>query len=125
MNFGSIDVEVRWGNEPPLAGQLNTITVGVHAAFDNSQSRVSTYVDASNNNADSNEYVEYFSFPSKPTWFIAGLPAEHEMVGELRVRKAHVKKLKHYEKILKASMMLSTLDMVDSPEFYIDAEEAN
>ena len=85
----------------------------------------STYVDASNNNADSNEYVEYFSFPSKPTWFIAGLPAEHEMVGELRVRKAHVKKLKHYEKILKASMMLSTLDMVDSPEFYIDAEEAN
>src|SRR5215208_4923109 len=35
MNFGSIDVEVGWGNEPPLAGQLNTITVGVSNASDN------------------------------------------------------------------------------------------
>ena len=35
MNFGSIDVEVGWGNEPSLSGQLNTITVGVSNASDN------------------------------------------------------------------------------------------
>lgn len=36
MNFGNIAVEVGWGNEPPLAGQLNTITVGVSNASDSS-----------------------------------------------------------------------------------------
>ena len=36
MNFGNIDVEVGWANEPSLAGQLNTITVGVSNASDNS-----------------------------------------------------------------------------------------
>src|SRR5919107_2374066 len=36
MNFGNIAVEVGWGNEPPLAGQLNSITVGVSNASDNS-----------------------------------------------------------------------------------------
>jgi hypothetical protein len=36
MNFGNIAVEVGWGNEPSLAGQLNTITVGVSNASDNS-----------------------------------------------------------------------------------------
>jgi hypothetical protein len=35
MNFGNIAVEVGWGNEPSLAGQLNTITVGVSNASDN------------------------------------------------------------------------------------------
>jgi hypothetical protein len=35
MNFGSIDIDVGWENEPPLAGQLNTITVGVSNASDN------------------------------------------------------------------------------------------
>ncbi|HEY6757509.1 MAG TPA: hypothetical protein VI037_09020 [Nitrososphaera sp.] len=33
--FGLINIEVGWGNEPPLAGQLNTITVGVTNASDN------------------------------------------------------------------------------------------
>jgi hypothetical protein len=36
MNFGNIAVEVGWGNEPPLAGQLNTLTIGVSNASDNS-----------------------------------------------------------------------------------------
>jgi hypothetical protein len=36
MNFGSINIEVGWASEPPLAGQLNTITVGVSNASDNS-----------------------------------------------------------------------------------------
>ena len=35
MNFGNIAVEVGWANEPPLAGQLNAITVGVPNASDN------------------------------------------------------------------------------------------
>jgi hypothetical protein len=35
MNFGSIVIEVGWANEPPLAGQLNTVTVGVSNASDN------------------------------------------------------------------------------------------
>src|ERR671925_474097 len=35
MNFGSIAIEVGWANEPPLAGQLNTVTVGVSNASDN------------------------------------------------------------------------------------------
>jgi hypothetical protein len=35
MNFGSISIEVGWANEPPLAGQLNTVTVGVSNASDN------------------------------------------------------------------------------------------
>jgi len=35
MNFGNIAVEVGWGNEPPLAGQLSTTTVGVSNASDN------------------------------------------------------------------------------------------
>jgi hypothetical protein len=34
-NFGSIAIEVGWANEPPLAGQLNTVTVGVSNASDN------------------------------------------------------------------------------------------
>ena len=34
-NFGSIAIEVGWTNELPLAGQLNTITVGVSNASDN------------------------------------------------------------------------------------------
>ena len=34
-NFGSISIEVGWENEPPLAGQLNTVTVGVSNASDN------------------------------------------------------------------------------------------
>ena len=34
MNFGSINIDVGWANEPPLAGQLNTITVGVSNASD-------------------------------------------------------------------------------------------
>ena len=34
MNFGSIAIEVGWANEPPLAGQLNTVTVGVSNASD-------------------------------------------------------------------------------------------
>ena len=33
--FGNINVEVGWANEPPLAGQLNTVTVGVATASDN------------------------------------------------------------------------------------------
>jgi hypothetical protein len=33
--FGLINIEVGWANEPPLAGQLNTITVGVSNASDN------------------------------------------------------------------------------------------
>src|SRR5215208_8397153 len=36
MNFGNIAVEVGWGNEPPLAGQLNTLIIGVSNASDNS-----------------------------------------------------------------------------------------
>jgi hypothetical protein len=35
MNFGSIDIEVGWGNEPSFAGQLNTVIVGVSNASDN------------------------------------------------------------------------------------------
>ena len=35
QNFGSIAIEVGWANEPPLAGQLNTIAVGVSNASDN------------------------------------------------------------------------------------------
>ena len=35
MNFGSIAIEVGWANEPPLEGQLNTVTVGVSNASDN------------------------------------------------------------------------------------------
>jgi hypothetical protein len=33
--FGLINIEVGWANEPPLAGQLNTVTVGVSNASDN------------------------------------------------------------------------------------------
>jgi hypothetical protein len=33
-NFGSINVEVGWANEPPLAGQMNTITVGITTKSD-------------------------------------------------------------------------------------------
>jgi hypothetical protein len=33
--FGNINIEVGWANEPPLAGQLNTVTVGVSTASDN------------------------------------------------------------------------------------------
>src|SRR4051794_13295438 len=33
--FGLFNIEVGWGNEPPLAGQLNTVTVGVTNASDN------------------------------------------------------------------------------------------
>ena len=35
VKFGVINIEVGWGNEPPLAGQLNTVTVGVSNASDN------------------------------------------------------------------------------------------
>ena len=35
QNFGSIAIEVGWAKEPPLAGQLNTIAVGVSNASDN------------------------------------------------------------------------------------------
>src|SRR5919204_5052116 len=35
VKFGNINIEVGWANEPPLAGQLNTITVGVSTASDN------------------------------------------------------------------------------------------
>jgi hypothetical protein len=35
MNFGGISIEVGWANEPSLAGQLNTITVGISNATDN------------------------------------------------------------------------------------------
>jgi hypothetical protein len=35
VKFGDINIEVGWGNEPSLAGQLNTITVGVSNASDN------------------------------------------------------------------------------------------
>ena len=35
VNFGGINIEVGWTNEPPLAGQLNTITIGVSNASDN------------------------------------------------------------------------------------------
>jgi hypothetical protein len=35
VKFGDINIEVGWGNEPPLAGQLNSITVGVSNASDN------------------------------------------------------------------------------------------
>ena len=35
MKFGNINIEVGWGNEPSLAGQLNTITVGISNASDN------------------------------------------------------------------------------------------
>src|SRR5215210_4031732 len=35
MNFGTIDIEVGWRNEPSLAGQLNTVIVGVSNASDN------------------------------------------------------------------------------------------
>jgi hypothetical protein len=33
--FGNINIEVGWANEPPLAGQLNTVTVGIATATDN------------------------------------------------------------------------------------------
>jgi hypothetical protein len=33
--FGNINIEVGWANEPSLAGQLNTITVGISTASDN------------------------------------------------------------------------------------------
>ncbi len=33
--FGNINLEVGWTNEPALAGQLNTVTVGVTTASDN------------------------------------------------------------------------------------------
>lgn len=33
--FGNINIEVGWANEPPLAGQLNTVTVEVSNASDN------------------------------------------------------------------------------------------
>ncbi|MFL6372551.1 MAG: hypothetical protein ACJ70P_05410 [Nitrososphaera sp.] len=33
--FGNINIEVGWTNEPSLAGQLNTVTVGVSTASDN------------------------------------------------------------------------------------------
>jgi len=33
--FGNINIEVGWANEPSLAGQLNTVTVGVSNASDN------------------------------------------------------------------------------------------
>jgi hypothetical protein len=32
--FGNINVEVGWANEPPLAGQMNTVTVGLTTASD-------------------------------------------------------------------------------------------
>ena len=35
MNFGSIDMEVGWVDEPSPAGQLNTVIVGVSNASDN------------------------------------------------------------------------------------------
>jgi methyl-accepting chemotaxis protein len=35
VNFGGLNIEVGWANEPSLAGQLNTITVGVSNATDN------------------------------------------------------------------------------------------
>ena len=35
VKFGLINIEVGWANEPPLAGQLNTVTVGVTNASDN------------------------------------------------------------------------------------------
>jgi outer membrane murein-binding lipoprotein Lpp len=34
MNFGGINIEVGWADEPSLAGQLNTITVGISNASD-------------------------------------------------------------------------------------------
>jgi hypothetical protein len=34
MNFGGISIEVGWANEPSLAGQLNTITVGISNTSD-------------------------------------------------------------------------------------------
>jgi hypothetical protein len=36
INFGSINIEVGWADEPSLAGQLNTVIVGVSNASDNS-----------------------------------------------------------------------------------------
>jgi hypothetical protein len=33
--FGNVNIEIGWANEPPLAGQLNTVTVGVTTASDN------------------------------------------------------------------------------------------
>lgn len=35
VKFGVINIEVGWADEPPLAGQLNTLTVGVSNASDN------------------------------------------------------------------------------------------
>ena len=32
--FGNINVEVGWANEPSLAGQINTVTVGITTASD-------------------------------------------------------------------------------------------
>jgi hypothetical protein len=34
LNFGAFNIEVGWADEPPLAGQLNTVTVGVSNASD-------------------------------------------------------------------------------------------
>ena len=33
--FGNINIEVGWKNEPPLAGQLNAVTLGISTASDN------------------------------------------------------------------------------------------
>jgi hypothetical protein len=35
VKFGLINIEIGWANEPSLAGQLNTVTVGVSNASDN------------------------------------------------------------------------------------------
>ena len=35
MNLNGFDFEVGWANEPSLAGQMNTITVGISNATDN------------------------------------------------------------------------------------------
>jgi outer membrane murein-binding lipoprotein Lpp len=35
VKFGNISITVGWANEPPLAGQLNTVTVGVSTVSDN------------------------------------------------------------------------------------------
>jgi len=33
--FGNVNIEIGWANEPPLAGQLNTVTAGITNASDN------------------------------------------------------------------------------------------
>ena len=35
MNLNGFDFEVGWANEPSLAGQMNTVTVGISNATDN------------------------------------------------------------------------------------------